>query len=241
VQMVRLRLLRLLAVIDVATVLALLQPAAENGITWVEREVTKCLLTCWSLDRNETWDTIEDWLHHRSAHVRDIAVRFISSGHWPKGVSAPDVLRCVVEDPSSLVRATCARGMSLWATEDLPLSISALKALSIDRCHSNVRMAVVRGLTYWRRAAPYEALDILLPLLCDVVRTIRRSAARQARALRREFGNVTLDVWSIPLTEDGTAQHLRHIRSAASRGATGERRRSLNTGRGPDTKPRSSG
>lgn len=183
VQAARARLLRQLAITDVCRVLVLLCPLAASGMTWVEREVAKCLSTCWILDRGVTWHTIEDWLHHTSADVREIAVRFISSGRWPEGSTAPAVLKRVAGDPSSLVRTVCARGMSLWAWEDLDLAIGVLRTLSMDRLHWNIRAAVAKGITHWRKAAPYEALEILYPLARDPSRRVRRLARRQICAL----------------------------------------------------------
>jgi hypothetical protein len=224
VQISRVLLLQRLAGIDVCRVLALLCPAAASGITWVEGEVTKCLSTCWFLDREGTWHGIEDWLRHRSAHVREIAVRFVSSGHWPNGSNVPSVLQSVTEDPSSLVRTLCARGISLWAWDDLDLAIPALRALSRDRSHRNIRLAVVRGVTHWRKAAPYEALDILFPLLRDVACSVRRLAFRQLNALRREFANLTVDVLSDGRSEPRNSEALTGARSRSYQRAT-ERRR----------------
>jgi hypothetical protein len=190
VQAARARLLRELANADLKRVLVLLCPLAASGITWVDKEVTKCLSTCWALDQRVTWHVIKDWLHHRSCHVREMTVRFISSGHWPEGPTAPTILSSVVGDSSSHVRTACARGMSLWAKEDLDLAIPALRTLSRDRSHRNVRAAVAKGVTHWRKAMPYEALEILYPLARDPSRRVRRLARRQICVFEGGFSPV---------------------------------------------------
>ena len=224
VQMTRMRLLRRLATTNVRRVLDLLCPMAQNGTTWVQPEVAACLSTCWTLDREVTWQVIESWLHHGSASVREAAVRFVSTGRWPGGSTVPAVLQFTVNDPVSRVRAVCARGISMWACEDLDLAIPALKTLARDRAHWNVRRAVARGLTHWRKAAPYEALEVLLPLLRDGVFSVRRLAFRHLRALQSEFTGFAVNV-SLERPDSGRSnEDAPRSRSGVSRRAGARRR-----------------